>query len=82
VIEKIEHKGLNLHLVKVGEQTLYAIYQQINGELLVIGVGMGLLSSGLDLALDKLGLYHLYQLLQDLALELEATHVSVVCHHC
>jgi hypothetical protein len=82
-IEKLPNEGLDLHLVQVGEEGLDAIDQEIDYEFFV---GAKLMRGTIILIdrthNDGAGLNSANHLLQNEALELEATDVAVVCHHC
>jgi hypothetical protein len=83
-VEKFPHEGLDLHLVKVGEEGLDAVDEEADDEVLVGWEAMRgpvfLVDRSLDD--DASGFHGLQHLLEDQTLKLEAADVPIVGHDC
>ena len=83
-VEKFPHEGLNLHLVKVGEESLDAVDEEADDEVLVGWEAMRgpvfLVDRPLDD--DASGFHGLQHLLEDQALKFEAADMTIVGHDC
>ena len=82
-VEKFPHERLYLNFIQILEQSLYAINQECNDELLVrlelVGLSVVLVNRTLD---DLTALYCADHLLKNQPLELEAAHMAIISHHC
>ena len=82
-VEQFDNECLDLDFVQILEQGLNAVDQKLDHELLVRFELVRLPVVLVDWRLqDGWRLYYLDQLLKEEALQLEATHVAIVCHHC
>lgn len=82
VIEQVEHECLDLDLVEVGEELVDAVDKEAHHELLVV-TRAAAATALVQTLKDHLvaAFYHLNKLLQDLTLQFESTHVSIISHH-
>jgi hypothetical protein len=83
VVEQVEDEGFDLNLIQVREEHVDAFNKQVDCELLVLLIAMLLPVLLVNLVKEQAwSVYNLKHLLDDLPLEFEARHMSVVCHHC
>ena len=82
IVEKVQNESFYLNSVQIWEQSLNVLYQKTNHEVLIRSSCMGSGALNKDRTLDEVHLDNLKKLLKDLTLELETTHMSVVCEDC